>query len=58
MDYEHKVPKVLRKAAGAVASKLPDFRASTSWCAVQKNPGSAICAPTMFSWTRLNVTAA
>ena len=25
------------------------LRASTSWCAVQKNPGSAICAPTMFS---------
>ena len=26
MDYEHKVPKALRKAAGAVASKLPDFK--------------------------------
>ena len=34
------------------------LRVSTSWCAVQKNPGSAICALTMFSWTRLNVTAA
>ena len=34
------------------------LRASTSWCAVPRNPGSAICAPTMFSWTRLNVTAA
>lgn len=58
MDYEHKVPKALRKAAGAVASNCRTLRASTSWCAVQKNPGSAICAPTMFSWTRLNVTAA
>ena len=26
MDYEHKVPKALRKAAGTVASKLPDFK--------------------------------
>ena len=26
MDYEHKVPKALRKVAGAVASKLPDFK--------------------------------
>ena len=26
MDYEHKVPKALRKAAGVVASKLPDFK--------------------------------
>ena len=25
-NYEHKVPKALRKAAGAVASKLPDFK--------------------------------
>lgn len=58
MDYEHKVPKALRKAAGTVASNCRTLRASTSWCAVQKNPGSAICAPTMFSWTRLNVTAA
>lgn len=49
MDYEHKVPKALRKAAGAVASNCRTLRASTSWCAVQKNPGSAICAPTMFS---------
>ena len=58
MDYEHKVPKALRKAAGTVASKLPDFKGKHFLVRGAEEPGSAICAPTMFSWTRLNVTAA